>query len=287
MSIAFSADSTCDLPQAWREKYHIAISPLSILLSGRSLMDGLEIQPAEVIEAVSQGHSVTTSAVNVTEYEQLFRALLTEKDEVIHFSLGSGFSASHANARAAARRMPQVHVVDTRNLHTGSSIPLLMACEMAEKGADSREILECVENAIPRVRAGFLTTDVEYLRRGGRCSGTQAFGAKVMGIRPSIILRDGRMEMGRKYRGSIEHALKHYLQDRFLDPGADMSRAFISHTLCDDSVLEAFRDMVQAYSPFREHIWAEAGCVITAHCGPGTFAVFYLGAQEMPPTSGS
>lgn len=276
MRIAISADSTCDLPRELCEKYQVAISPLSILKDGQSFKDQLEITPAQVIEAAEHGSHITTSAVNVSEYEQLFKSLMSDHDAVIHFSLGAEFSTSYANACVAARPMEQVHVIDTRNLHTGSALPLLRACEMAAEGAELGDILLEVSRIIPRVCAGFLTTDIEYLRKGGRCSSAAAFTARIMGIRPSIDLIDGKMEMGRKYRGSLEHSLKHYLKDRLSDPAADLSRAFVSHTVCDPKALDTFLSLVREYSPFKEIILADAGCVISAHCGPGTFAVFYM-----------
>ena len=276
MRIGFSADSTCDLPEYLCEKYQVAISPLSILKDGESFKDQVEITPSEVIRAAEHGSHITTSAVNISDYEHLFKKLLQDHDAVIHFSLGSGFSTSHSNACYAARHMENVHVIDTRNLHTGSALPLLRACEMAEEGFSIDEILQEVEDMIPRVCAGFLTTDIEYLRKGGRCSSAAAFTARIMGIRPSIDLIDGKMEMGRKYRGSLEHALKHYLQDRLSDPNADLSRAFVSHTICDPKAENTFLTLARQYSPFKQVILAKAGCVISAHCGPGTYAVFYV-----------
>ena len=49
------------------------------------------------------GEITTTNAVNVADYEELFRRLMEEYDAVIHLNIGMGFSSCHQNARLAAR----------------------------------------------------------------------------------------------------------------------------------------------------------------------------------------
>lgn len=115
-----SADSTCDLSPDLVESLGITITPLSITVDDDVFKDGIDITPTQLIAYVEAGKHCQTGAVNVFEYQQHFEKMTAQGDEVVHISLGSGFSSCYNNALLAARDFPGVRVVDSRNLSTGS-----------------------------------------------------------------------------------------------------------------------------------------------------------------------
>jgi len=50
---------------------------------------------------------------------------------------------------------------------------------------------------------------LEYLHKGGRCSGVAKFSANVLGIRPSIAVdpKTGTLDVVKKYRGKMENVI--------------------------------------------------------------------------------
>ena len=102
--IKITTDSTCDLPRELLERHHITVTPLGIIKAGMLYQDGIDITTADIAAHVDAGGEITTTnAVNVADYEDLFRRLLERYDAVIHLNIGMGLSSCHQNARLAAR----------------------------------------------------------------------------------------------------------------------------------------------------------------------------------------
>ena len=110
--IKITTDSTCDLPRELLERYNITVTPLGIIKAGKLYQDGVDIRTGDIAAHVDAGGEITTTnAVNVADYEELFRRLMEEYDAVIHLNIGMGFSSCHQNARLAAEEVDGVYVV--------------------------------------------------------------------------------------------------------------------------------------------------------------------------------
>ena len=67
-----------------------------------------------------------------------------------------------------------------------------------EPGQIARELCERVD----KVDVSFIVDRLDYLYKGGRCSALAMLGANVLHIRPCIEVKDGKMGVCRKYRGT-------------------------------------------------------------------------------------
>ncbi len=277
MKIRISADSTCDLSPELVRKYNIGIVPLSVIIDGKVYHDGVDVSPRDVFRASDAGQAVRTAAVNTYEYKEYFQEQLKEYDQVVHICISSDFSTCFADACEASEGMENVFIVDSRNLSTGSGLLVLEGAEMAEKGMDGAEIAKTLTERTALVDASFVIRTVEYLRRGGRCSGMEALGAKLLHIRPSIVVQDGKMHPGEKYRGRYEHYLKHYIEDALADEGnIDFTRVFITHSPSEEGLVNFAIDKVKSMGLFREVLETMAGCTVCCHCGPDTLGVLFM-----------
>ena len=148
---------------------------------------------------------------------------------------------------------------------------------LGAKGMDGAQIAETLRTRTGLVCASFVVRTVEYLRRGGRCSGMEALGAKLLHIRPSIVVADGKMHPGEKYRGRYEHYLKHYIEDVLAnDSTIDFNRVFITHSPSEEGLVSFAIDKVKSYGLFREVLETMAGCTVCCHCGPDTLGVLFM-----------
>lgn len=277
MSVKITADSTGDLSPALCQKYNITVAPLSVIVDGQVYKDGAGITAAEIFAAADAGKSVKTAAVNRYEYEELFSALLKKYGQVVHICMSGAMSSCYSDACEAAEAVGNVYVVDSRSLSTGTGMLALKAAEMAREGADAPAIAEALRGMTDLVCASFTVRDIDYLRRGGRCGGLAAMGAKLMHIRPSIEVKNGGMLPGRKYRGSYEHYLKHYMDDLFEEvPDPDPARAFVTHSPCDDGMAEFATEYLRASGRFEEVLETDAGATVCVHCGPNTLGVLFM-----------
>ena len=280
MKVRITADSTCDLSPELLRKYDIALAPLSVIIDGEVFHDGVDVTPRDVFRAADAGKSVRTAAVNAYEYKEFFGTQLRNCDQLVHICISSEFSTCYADACEAAAETGNVFVVDSRNLSTGSGLLALEGVEMAEKGMDGEAVAEALRGKTGLVDTSFVVRTIDYLRRGGRCSGLEALGAKMLHIRPSIVVRDGKMHPGDKYRGRYEHYLKHYIQDALADDRMiDFRRVFITHSPSEEGLVRFAIDTVKSYGLFQEVRETMAGCTVCTHCGPDTLGIIFMRKQ--------
>ena len=279
--IKIISDSTCDLSKDLIEKYNIAILPLHIHLGEEEYQDGLTITPDEIY-AWSDANNTTpkTSASSMIEVIDGFQPYLDNGDEVICFSISSSMSANNNVMRLAVEDLEaedKIHIIDSANLSTGIGLLVIEAAIMAEAGKSAEEIVAKVEELKPLVSASFVVDTLTYLHRGGRCSGVAALAGGVLKLHPKIIVDGGKMDASKKYRGKINSVIMSYAKDMEADlMTAKKDRVFITHSGCEQSIIDEVYDYLKSLNHFDEILITRAGGVISSHCGPGTLGVLFI-----------
>lgn len=283
MRIRITSDSTCDLAPQWLQAHHVELLPLYIMMDGATYRDGVNIMPADIYRHVAGGGDLcTTAASNVEDYQALFSRCLKNCDAVIHITISAEFSSCFQNACIAAGAFPeQVFVVDSRNLSTGHGHIVCEAVKLADSDELSpAQIAERLRDLASRVEASFLLDRLDYMRKGGRCSAVTALGANLLHLRPCIEVADGKMRVGKKYRGKFEKCILDYVRDRLQNRDDIVyERIFITHTPVEDGLVAKVHSSILEYAPFTEVVETEAGCTISCHCGPGTLGILFLRAK--------
>lgn len=278
MKIKISADSTCDLSPELISEYDITIIPLYIIRGEESLKDGFEITADDVFEYVESGAGIcSTAAVNEADYISEFSKLREEYDAVLHFNISSKMSSCYANACRAAQEVSGVYVVDSANLSTGIGLLIIKAVEMSRCNVPIEEIYLAIQAYAKRVESSFVIDTLRYLHKGGRCSALASLGANILKIKPSIEVKDGKMGLGKKYRGNFANVIKHYVRDK-LDGREDIDKRYVfltSTTRAPKDVTDEIEVMLRDYG-FETIMRTYAGCTISSHCGPVCLGVLFL-----------
>lgn len=276
--IKITTDSTCDLPAYLLEQHHISVIPLGIVKGDKLYQDGVNIHTADIAAHVDAGGDITTTnAVNIADYETLFRQEIGKCDAIIHINIGTGFSSCHQNARLAAEEVPGVYVVDSGNLSVGHGMMVLAAAEAAEAGKSVSEILALLEGMVPRLEMSFVLDRLDYMKKGGRCSAVTALGANLLKLHPCVEVIGGRMTVTKKFRGSIEKVVAEYIRERLEGRrDIDTRRAILVDTCPDDALAGLVRNAVRECGGFEEVIETKAGCTIFSHCGNNTLGIVFL-----------
>lgn len=276
--IKITCDSTCDLPQELCEKHNITVMPLNVGMGDQFYRDGADVTPEELFAYVDRtGKLPTTAAVSPGDYTDFFRPFVEDGYDVIHVNLSVELSVCYQNARLAAEELGHVIPIDSQNLSSGSGHLALAAAEMAEAGMSAQEIADRLNEMKQRLDVSFIIQTLDYLHKGGRCSGLAAFGANLLKIRPEIEVKHGAMQVGRKYRGSMEKTVLDYVRGR-LEGRTDVEtgRIFVTHSPMPHELVEKVMDLVKELHPFREVIESNAGCTISTHCGPACIGVLFF-----------
>ena len=278
MAIKITSDSTCDLSAEQLKLHNIELFPMCISMGNQCLRDGLEITPDDIYAHVDAGGDIcTTSALNPADYADRFAALSKEYDAVIHINISAEFSSCFQNAVLASQDFDNVYVVDSRNLSTGHGHVVLRAAELAESGMSAEDIVKDLNVFTSKVDASFILSRLDYMKKGGRCSSVVALGANLLHLRPCIEVVGGKMQVGKKYRGSFEKCVDQYVRDRLAHPeNLNLSRIFITHSGVDESAIAVARKAVEDCASFQEILVTRAGCTISSHCGPGTLGILFI-----------
>lgn len=277
--VIITADSSCDLSKELIEENKIEILPLFCTLGDQTYSDGVDCVPTDIFAYVAKtGTLPKTAARSVADFIDFFKKYTDEGYEIVHIDISSEFSSMYQNACIAASELEGVYVVDSRNLSSGVGHVVLKACDFRDEGFSAAEIAEKLEYVIPRVSASFILFELDYMVKGGRCSGVAALGANLLKIRPCIEVRNGKMEQTKKYRGSYEDCIRKYMNDRLTLDGVkyDRKRAFCTSTIVDPALAEFSTDIVRQSGLFDNVYCTYAGCTVASHCGKNTVGVLFI-----------
>ena len=281
--VLIASDSTCDLSPEIIKQYGIEILPLSVNLGGVDYTDGVDVDPDAIYAHYEKtGELPKTAAVNIAEFSNVFAKYTDQGYSIVVFTISASMSSTFNNARLAAQEFENVYAVDTRNLSTGGGLLVLAACEMAQNGMSAEQIAKACQELTPRVDASFIIDNLEFLYKGGRCSAVERLGASVLQLKPCIMVKDGKMGVGKKYRGKFATEIKKYVADRIGDASdIDTHRIFITHAGCDREIIDECKQQIDDLGVFEEVLITRAGCTISSHCGRNTLGVLFIRTHEV------
>ena len=269
-----TADTTFDLAPETVERCQIVPIVSYVSLGDKMMDDYPDIQAQELFDYVARtGKLPQTAAANPADYETAFREL-REKDDrpIIHIAKSSGISSCYENAVIAAREVKDVYVVDSKNVSGGSALTVVRAAESTLE--DPKELVADLESYTKRIDCSFIIETLDFLYKGGRCSGLAAFGANLLKLRPEIIMDDGKMSPGKKYRGPYEKCVLSFIDEKLGNiERFEPEQVYINHTLQDPAMLDRIIGHIKAKNYFRNFVVYSVCAAVATHCGPNTFGI--------------
>lgn len=277
MKIKISVESTVDLTKELLEKYEMSVIPFQITLGSDVYLDG-EITTDEIIDYANTTKVLPkTSAINEFMYTEYFENLLKDNDVVLHFTLSSELSCAYQNAKMASNAFNgRVKIIDSKSLSTGIALLAITAKNLVDAGEPVDRIVERVTNRVPFVNASFELKRLDFLHKGGRCSSLALLGANIFNIHPQIVVKNGKMVSGKKYRGSFGKVVDNYCRDtleQFNNP--DLDTAFVTYTTAPQEIVDLAKRYLQD-AGFKNIYVTRAGGTVTSHCGENTLGILYI-----------
>lgn len=278
MKIRITAESTFDMTEDQAARYGIIYLPLTVQLGEESHRDGIDLDAQGIYDFVARtGILPKTCAIPPLEYEEFFREQLQGVDAVIHFCISSKISSCYQNACIAAEEFENVHVIDTASLSTGMALVAIEAAVMAQQeNADAAAIADKCRAYVEKLNVSFVLGDLEYMRKGGRCSAVEMFGANLLKLRPILEMKDGKLGVCNKLRGPLPKVLTQYIDERLAGVSPKTDRVYFTSTCIDDTIPELGRQYLEQKGIFKEVLVSKAGCTVTSHCGKDTFGVLFI-----------
>lgn len=273
-------DSCASLTDELLEKNNISVIPLYVVFNDESYKDGVEIDEEKLYKLVEKKAALPkTAAASPADFTKAFTPWLDKGYDIVYIGISSKLSSTVQNAVIAENDFPKdrVFIVDSLNLSSGIGLLVLEAAEMSMNGDDAKTIFEKVSKLVPRVRSSFVIDTLKYLYMGGRCSSLQKWASSVFSIHPRIIVSDGAMTVGEKFKGKRETVLNGLLQTVIVKKDRVIPhRIFITHTFASEEDRNFLRKSLEAEIKADEILETSAGCVIASHCGKKTIGILYI-----------
>ena len=282
--VAVVTDSTAYLPQECLKQYNISVTPLSVIWGEQVSLDGVDIQPGEFYNRLADSKVMpTTSQATPAAMLSTFQSLLEQGYEVLGVFVSSKISGTFQSALQArdmiAGAAQKISVVDSLATTMALGWPVLTAARAAQAGESLAECQKIAEHACKNSGVLFVVETLEFLRRGGRVSGTQAMTGTILNIKPILELRDGKIESVEKIR-TRQKAIQHMIDlagERI--NGRTPVRIAVTHANSEADAASLLALAQKQFDPI-ETVISPLSPVIGTHAGPGTLALNYMCGLE-------
>jgi len=279
--VAIVTDSTADLQPELASARSITVVPLTLHFDGRSLLDGVDITPAEFYQKLPSATThPTTSQPSPGRFAETYTALLKDHETVVSIHISEKLSGTLASARQAADMTDpkRVHVIDSEVVSMSLGLLVLVASALAQQGLDAAAIESKVVEMKPNMHTYFSVATLEFLRRGGRIGRASALLGSVLRVKPVLCIRDGLVTPLERVR-TFDRALNRVIElTREVDRGKGLC-LIVGHA---DAKADAER-VGSALEPIADTLMIQPlGPVVGAHAGPGVVGVGCYPADLFP-----
>lgn len=272
--IKIITDSTAYIDKSFIKAHNIGIVPLAIGF-GESIKDeGFPGDFDAFFDRLSKSSDFpTTSQPPVGRFVKVFENALKDGYEIIAIIMSSKLSGAFNSASTAAKIVDptatKISIIDS--LATSALLKFLIeeAVSLAKKGVPMKQIIEKIETQKRNMGARITVSTLEYLKRGGRLSTTEAVVGSLLNIKPIIGLIDGELRALNKVRG------KKRVMEKMLE---DIPPNTFYICICYIKIMEEieeYKKLIQKRFPKAKIEMCEIGPVIGSHLGPEIVGIGY------------
>ena len=276
--VLITADSTCDLSRDLIERYDVRLIPLTIQLGEESYLDGVSFTPQDMYDRYhADGSLPKTAAPSLQQFLDFFTPLLEQGYEIVHLDISAELSSTFQTAGIAAAELEGVYPVDSRMLSTGVGLLCIEGAECARRGMSAAEIAEHLRGLTDKVDTSFVLDTLEFMWKGGRCSGVAALGANLLHLKPALEMKDGKLGMYKKYRGKMGEVYRQYITERLAGKAIRPGHVFLTESgEIEPELVGQLEALVRELSGAQEIHHTLAGCTVSSHCGPKCLGVLFI-----------
>lgn len=271
-------DSTAYLPENFAARRAVSVVPLHVLVDERGGLDGVDFGPIELITALGERRTVTTSRPTPAEFVAVYRAALRDgADAVVSVHLSRDLSGTWEAARLAADEIgaDRVRVVDSRSTTMGLGFAVLAAANAAATGAGLDEVAKLAAETATRTKTYFCLQTLEYLRRGGRIGAAAALLGTALAVKPLLHVSDGQIVPLEKVR-TTSRAMARMVELAVGAAGEGPVALAVHHLGSPELAVELATRLEEQLPGSSGCLISEVGAVIGAHTGPGVLGVVVL-----------
>ena len=272
-----TTESGSDLPKEYVNRFNVEIIPMHVTMGNETLPDGsFEVKRAFDFYDET-GTLPKTSGTTPDDNLKVFSKIRQEHPDahIIHLGYSAVTTVSFNAAHIAADDFENIHLVDTKHVTIGLSAIVIATAEFIDENpaVSPEEIVAFVEEIRERTHMVFLPKTLLYLKAGGRVSNLIFHSANLLKLHPTIVVENGYLISGKKYRGSFERCLSKMLTDFFnsydFDPNTVLVGGAPGVTPEHKKTVLNYVEQQGVLNP----VWNSTGAVISSHGGPGAIGI--------------
>jgi DegV family protein with EDD domain len=272
--IRLVTDSSCDLPKELVERHRITVVPLTIRFGTDEYVDGRDLTSQEFWMKLRTAAALPeTAAPSAGAFLQAFDDLAAQgATGVVAVCLSSEISATYQSAVIAAEQAGiPVKVVDSRMVSMALGFQVLAGAAVAEDDGDLAAVTDACLSAVGHTDIMAALDTLEFLKRGGRVGGAQAFIGGILDVKPIIGFANGVVSAAGRVRTRSKALAALSARVRELAP--DLEAIAVIHGGAADT--ESFAANVRQVVGDLDVVVAEIGPVVGTHSGPGIIGIAY------------
>lgn len=282
MAVRIITDSTADFFGSAKER--CLVVPLTVHFGDQEYVDGVTIDYKTFYEKLVECDTLpTTSQATPAAFEDVYAQVAAAGDTAVVITVSAELSGTWQSAMIAAEDYQgRIFVVDSRSVAIGIGVLAELALQLADRGMDAHGIAEEISRQRENVRVVALLDTLEYLKRGGRISKTIAFAGNMLSIKPVAAIRDGKIALLGKARGSRQ-GNNLLVQEIQKAGGVDFDKPLLlGYTGLSDVLLQKYvQDSKALWENGTDHLrTTPIGSVIGTHAGPGAVAVAFFSKND-------
>lgn len=276
-AVRIVTDSTSYLPDELLTKHDIGIMRLQVTVGDRIGLEGTEVSPTDVAEAMRHKQAVSTSLPSPASVDKAIRDAAAGGNDVCVVHISSVLSGTYAATRARIPALQDelgvaIEVVDSEQVAMGLGFAVLSASAAAEAGKSLKEVARAAVDCAASTQCFFLVDTLEHLRRGGRLKASQALLGTALSIKPILEVRSGAVVVKEKVR-TAARALDRLEQLAVTAAGIVPVRVAIHHLAAEDAASILMNRVKTSLKLSEPPMLCEVGAVVGAHVGPGLLGV--------------
>jgi DegV family protein with EDD domain len=280
MAIKIVTDSTADLPPGAAEELGITVVPLYVRFGDDVLRDRVDISEDQFYHRLTHDpvHPGTTQPTP-EDFAEVYRRLAQEGDGIVSVHLSGKLSGTYNSALQARDIVGDgcpIAVIDSQWTSIALGMLAMEAAGLAAQGGTVQQIVDGVNDSIPRIHLRGMFDTLKYLYLGGRIGKGKALMGSMLNVKPLLALQDGEMLPVGRARTRSRGIEK--LHD-FVEGASDIQDLIVVHSTTPDDA-EALADRCGSFFPRERIVIARLGAVLGVHTGPGTLFAGYRRAAS-------
>ncbi|NQX84115.1 MAG: DegV family EDD domain-containing protein [Mycoplasmataceae bacterium] len=222
-------DSSCGYTRDEMRLKNIGFVPFKIRYGKDEFDDGINIFTDDIAKKARLLQVAKTSVPSLTIIEDEYDKMLQNYENLIVVPLSRNLSGMNNAMRLVAQEEKyngKVYVLESNLFGNWIEFLVPRLIKWRDNNHPLKEVIKIIENYNESTFASVMIDDLQFLSAGGRISQSQARIGSLAGVKPVLVIRDGKIDENESYKtrntkkalDKICNVINDYIEDNSIKP---------------------------------------------------------------------